>query len=49
MQGYKIEYVKETLKYILSLLNENDRLCLIEFNTGSRRLTPLKKADKNNE
>ena len=49
MAGKKIEYVRETLKYMLTLLQENDRLCLIIFDdrvnvlTGLVRVSELKK------
>ena len=35
MYGEKIKLVRETLKYLLELLNENDRLCLIKFENSS--------------
>lgn len=42
MAGTKIELVIDTLLYLLQLLNEYDRLCLITFNTTAERLCPLK-------
>ena len=41
MSGYKIENVKKALKYLLELLGENDRICLITFNDDGTRLCPL--------
>ena len=41
MSGYKIENVKKALKYLLELLGENDRICLITFNSYGVRLCPL--------
>lgn len=40
--------VNKTLKYLLEILNEKDRLCLIMFDDRSVRLTPLKKNTKEN-
>jgi len=41
MEGEKIELVKKTLKYLLSLLNGSDRLCLVSFNSMAKRLSNL--------
>lgn len=35
MSGYKIENVKRTLDYLLELLGDDDRLCLIIFNSSA--------------
>ena len=48
MSGQKIELVKETLNYLLTLLNENDRLCLIEFQSYANRIIPLTRCSKKN-
>lgn len=49
MGGEKIELVKETLNYILDLLNERDRLCLILFDDNVERLTPLRCINEKNK
>lgn len=41
MGGSKIELVRSTLKQLLEILNEKDRLCLVQFDSSSERLTPL--------
>lgn len=41
MKGEKIDNVKKALKYLLELLGENDRICLITFNHKGVRLCPL--------
>ena len=48
MSGSKIELVKKTLSYILTILKENDRLSLVEFNSYSKRLCPLLRATNEN-
>jgi len=48
MSGEKMMLVNSTLKYLLEILNEKDRLCLIMFDHSSKRLTPLKKNTKEN-
>jgi hypothetical protein len=40
--------VKETLIKILDFLNEDDRICLIEFDDRSHRITPLVRVSKEN-
>jgi uncharacterized protein YegL len=41
MAGAKINLVIDTLLYLLKLLDENDRLCLITFNNNAERICPL--------
>jgi len=41
--------VKETLNYIIGLLGEHDRFCLIMFDFLGERLTPLKKVTQPNK
>lgn len=36
MQGAKIDLVKQTLLYVLEILNERDRLSLILFSSGAK-------------
>ena len=48
MKGEKIKNVKKALKYLLKLLGERDRICLIIFNTFGDRLFPLQKTNKVN-
>ena len=38
---HKLEEVKTTLKNLLNILKESDRLCLVKFSDESSRLTPL--------
>lgn len=46
MAGAKIKLVQDTLKYLLELLNENDRLCLVLFESSATRLSPLYRLTK---
>lgn len=48
MSGEKINLVNQTLKYLLTILTERDRLCLIVFDDRATRLTPLKRNTKEN-
>ena len=45
MSGAKLELVKNTLKYIIDILCENDRFCLISFESSAERLCPLLKVN----
>lgn len=47
MSGMKIKLVRKSIRYLLKMLNENDRICLIAFETTSRILNPflLNKSD----
>lgn len=58
MSGKKAQLVRKSLKYLLKIMNENDRICLISFDSVEKILTPflrnnlenkseLKKAIKN--
>ncbi|KAL4437706.1 hypothetical protein ABPG74_012381 [Tetrahymena malaccensis] len=49
MSGEKIQNVKKTLEYLLELLGENDRLCLILFNSYATRLCHLMKTNNSNK
>ena len=49
MQGEKIKLVKKTLKYIIDLLDENDRFCLINFSSSAKRKCPLLKVNEQNK
>lgn len=31
MEGEKLKYLKRTLSYLITLMNDRDRLCLISF------------------
>lgn len=42
MSGTKILSVQKSLIQLLDFLSEKDRLCLVLFNSGAQRLTPLK-------
>ncbi len=37
MNGKKIKLVKDTLNALMNFLNENDRLCIIEFDDQVNR------------
>lgn len=37
----KLQLVQETLHQLLEMLNEDDRICLVEFESEAKRLTPL--------
>ena len=47
MSGKKIELVRETLKFMLTLLNKHDRVSLVIFNQYAARLCPLTCVDEN--
>ena len=49
MAGLKLELVKTTLKYILSILKENDRMAIIAFDTQGEVLVTLKQASEVNK
>jgi hypothetical protein len=49
MMGAKLDILKETLHYILNLLNENDRLSLIAFNTQAYKLSHLVRVSARNK
>lgn len=49
MSGEKIDLVRKTLDYLMSLLNEKDRLSIIQFDDSVNRLTSLIKVSKANE
>lgn len=38
----KMNNVKETLKNMLDYLSDHDRVCLIEFGSKGRRITPIR-------
>lgn len=42
MAGTKLNLLVNALLYLLKQLNEQDRICLITFNTEAERLCPLK-------
>lgn len=43
MQGMKAKLVRKSLKYIMKILNEDDRVCLIAFDSRATILTPFLK------
>lgn len=49
MSGEPIESVKKSLETILGLLGEKDRLCLITFDSVSKRISNLIKISKENK
>ena len=48
MMGEKIQLLKKTMAGLEQFLNERDRLCIIEFNSQAKRLTPLLRSNKTN-
>lgn len=48
MAGKKIDLVKNALKQLIELLNENDRISLVIFDHEAQVLCPLKKVTKEN-
>ncbi|KAL4435511.1 hypothetical protein ABPG74_020287 [Tetrahymena malaccensis] len=49
MSGQKIENVKSTILQLIDMLNDNDRLSLITFNSYATQLCGLRKVDKGNK
>ncbi|KAL4451096.1 hypothetical protein ABPG74_021418 [Tetrahymena malaccensis] len=41
MNGQPLDLLKETLLFLVDLLQPGDRICLIQFSTNAQRLTPL--------
>ncbi|EAR92938.2 von willebrand factor type A domain protein (macronuclear) [Tetrahymena thermophila SB210] len=41
MNGQPLDLLKETLLFLVDLLQTGDRICLIQFSTNAQRLTPL--------
>ncbi|KAL4490928.1 hypothetical protein ABPG72_008664 [Tetrahymena utriculariae] len=41
MNGQPLDLLKETLLFLVDLLQAGDRICLIQFSTNAQRLTPL--------
>jgi hypothetical protein len=48
MEGEKIFQLKQTLNYILNILNPQDRLCIITFDTRAKRVTKLLRVSPDN-
>ena len=49
MSGAKIELLRSTLKYLVDLLDENDRISIIRFSGSAYRLTPLQRVTSENK
>ncbi|KAL4512621.1 hypothetical protein ABPG72_020458 [Tetrahymena utriculariae] len=49
MSGCKIENVQNTILQLIEMLNENDRLSLITFNSYAAKLCGLRKVDNQNK
>ncbi|KFK30420.1 hypothetical protein AALP_AA7G258700 [Arabis alpina] len=45
--GGKIESVKKSMKILISLLRDSDRLSIVTFSSSSKRLTPLRRMTAN--
>jgi Mg-chelatase subunit ChlD len=41
MQGEKIMLVQSTMRSLLQMLDTNDRLCIVRFESSAQRITPL--------
>lgn len=48
MYGNKAKLVRKSLKYLLKILNEHDRICLICYDTEATILTPFLRNTKEN-
>jgi len=48
MGGQKAQLVRKSLKYLLKMLNE-DRICLISFDTNAKILTPFLRNREDNK
>ena len=48
MKGEKMFLVKDTLKYLVQLLNDRDRIAIIEFENVANRILPLVTVSNNN-
>lgn len=48
MSGEKIELVKKSMVYLLEILTENDRLCIVTFESFAERLCPLLRVSPKN-
>lgn len=46
MSGQKIQLLKETMKFLVETLTPSDRLCIITFNNGGKRVCTLKALTK---
>ena len=49
MKGAKINLVKESLNYLVNLMNENDSFALITFNNNSKIINDLTITNSNNK
>ena len=49
MQGPKIMLLIDTLKYLVDLLGENDRISIVRFSSQGARLLPLKRVSEVNK
>ena len=49
MEGSKIMLLIETLKYLVDLLGENDRISIVKFSSRGARLLPLKRVSEVNK
>lgn len=45
MGGQKLNLLKESLNYIVNMLKEQDRLCIIKFNDSAKIVFPLLSMD----
>lgn len=49
MSGKKAQLVRKSLKYLLKLLNSNDRICLISYDCNAKVLTPFLRNNEENK
>ncbi|KRX06270.1 hypothetical protein PPERSA_06241 [Pseudocohnilembus persalinus] len=49
MSGTKAKLVRKSLKYLLKILNDKDRICLITYDNNAKVLTPFLRNSENNK
>lgn len=49
MEGEKIILLKDTLKYLVDILWDDDRLCIVTYATNAARRIPLQRVSEMNK
>lgn len=49
MKDAKLTLLKDTLKFLVDLLGEDDRISIVKFDSSAKRLTPLQRVTKSNK
>jgi uncharacterized protein YegL len=49
MQGVKITLLRDTLKYLVDLLGDDDRISIVQFESSAKRLIPLQRVTETNK